>query len=447
MSRIRPVLAALLLIPFAVPALTHEAEALGQNLLLNPGFESGMTSWVATGSCLTAETTTRWAWNAARSLYADQTCDLHTTTSMVAQDVAVAGSVTYHASVQLNVQKLGLDGPALGIIWFDAAGTELKRDMQPALILGVNPRTTQTTADSPPTAVKARVGLFLARGTSSAAYADDFDFRAGAPLKAPAAPSPLQAYGAPGYVSLSWAKPNTEPGGGGEPASYIVERRTLGVWHSLAVLPATDVINTKFFYDYSADNLTTYSYRVSAANRVGVGPTSNVAQAQATEFPAPMVVPLLNADFSRHTDGWNITDAHPSNNTCYVTNSSEWLGTPHLRVMNDSTLGYLSPCGVYQDVNPPSGNAATYILTVPENVVIWTPGVTGKLALAFYNSTGDLLLQIPVHPPGPGDDHTMTIIAQEPETTTKLRIISQNDLPLGGKYYAGPFKLIRRVGA
>jgi fibronectin type 3 domain-containing protein len=103
----------------------------------------------------------------------------------------------------------------------------------------------------------------------------------------PSAPSGLVASGGNGAVALSWAIPTSD--GGSPITGYDVYRGTSAGGE--AVTPIATNVATSSFTDTSVTNGTTYYYKVTAVNAVGVSPQSNEAsatpQAPATAPSAP----------------------------------------------------------------------------------------------------------------------------------------------------------------
>src|SRR5258708_6812857 len=98
---------------------------------------------------------------------------------------------------------------------------------------------------------------------------------------APPSPPGLGAPGGAGSVSLSWSAPASA---GGSPATgYNVDRGTTTAGGE-SPTPLAAGVNLTSFTDTTAVNGTTYFYKVTAVNAVGVSPPSN--EASATPQPA-----------------------------------------------------------------------------------------------------------------------------------------------------------------
>ncbi|HET6624048.1 MAG TPA: fibronectin type III domain-containing protein, partial [Gaiellaceae bacterium] len=109
----------------------------------------------------------------------------------------------------------------------------------------------------------------------------------------PGAPTALAAVAGDGSVSLSWNAPSFD--GGSELTGYRIYRGTSPGTETFLESTGTGTS----FVDFTAQNGTTYSYKVSAENALGEGPRSNGAQATPSDLVPPVLpLPTLD-DFNR----------------------------------------------------------------------------------------------------------------------------------------------------
>ncbi len=118
----------------------------------------------------------------------------------------------------------------------------------------------------------------------------------------PGAPTALSALAGDGSVSLSWNAPSFD--GGSELTGYGVYRGTSP--GSETFLESTGTGTS--FVDSTAQNGTTYYYKVSAENALGEGPLSNEAQATPSDL-VPPVLPLPTLDSFNRPDEFPVSDA------------------------------------------------------------------------------------------------------------------------------------------
>jgi len=118
----------------------------------------------------------------------------------------------------------------------------------------------------------------------------------------PGAPTALSALAGDDSVSLAWNAPSFD--GGSELTGYRVYRGASPGAESFLESTGTD----RSFVDSTAQNGTTYYYKVSAENAFGEGPLSNEAQATPSDLVVP-VQPLPTLDDFNRPDELPVSDS------------------------------------------------------------------------------------------------------------------------------------------
>ena len=93
------------------------------NLLVNPGFESGLTGWIATDDNVAANVMP--GRTGERALAIEASAD--DTPGIALQDVAVVPGALYLFVASLQSSGIDMPGVAAQLIWLDAAGEEIER--------------------------------------------------------------------------------------------------------------------------------------------------------------------------------------------------------------------------------------------------------------------------------------------------------------------------------
>ena len=281
------------------------------------------------------------------------------------------------------------------------------------------------------------------------------------PANPPTRPRSLSAYATGTVVRLAWNPPDND--GGAEVTGYRVEAaRNLGGWGALVA----DTESTETSYTDKAEPGSTVSYRVSAINAAGRGPTSNVVrvevEAVAPEAPGgvgalatgPTAIgiawnpptnnggsPVTAYRIEYSTDGgfWNVLVSHfQATSTSYRHSKLKPATEYHYRVfaINKIGIGEASPVvtatthadlpGIVERLTATAAGATHIDLSWIE------PKYTGGVDIDAYEietsddgSTWRMLASMA------GDESTYQHKGLEPATTYHYRVTARNEVGRG----------------
>jgi len=260
----------------------------------------------------------------------------------------------------------------------------------------------------------------------------------------PSAPSGLVASGGAGSVSLSWSAPASD--GGSPVTGYNVYRGTSAGGESAT--PLATGVTTTTFTDTTAVNGTTYFYKVTAVNAVGVSAQSN--EASATPQPAATVPTAPQSPTASGGNGTVTVSWSPptSNGGAAITGYNVYRGTS---VGGESATPVASNVSGTSFTDTGLVNGTTYFYTVAAVNAVGTSPQSAEVsatpqapaAAAYVRRVGSsavsgnrTTISVPVGSPGVAAGDTLVVSLLLSSTTHLTTAIPVTDTA-GNSYVVG----------
>ncbi|MBW4080756.1 glycosyl hydrolase [Paenibacillus sp. S150] len=286
-----------------------KAEAAGENLLGNPGFEAGDTGWEKWGSP---------AVTAAEKHGGEKSLQVKRNTGGASASVSVVPGKTYRVGLWVKFAGTGVTNATIDM---DAFGAQQSKEL--LHFSGSTDWEYRQLLYTPEPDVQ-YIRLSFWNGTSKDYYIDDAVIRENVDIERPTTPGVWQAEHEPEALKLTWAGSTDDMGVDSYQLSY--KKADAADWNTVAVPHQESVTQ----YTYTLHNLDSYSvYAIMLRAKDVAGNTSDAVMGlEAT--PGPNLVPDGDLE-TGSTASWQTTG------TVQTTTYDPYSGQYALQLLNEST--------------------------------------------------------------------------------------------------------------